>query len=213
MSEIEWGWSDLCCDKFQSCCFTSWFKTCYVCDCQPGSSANPDDQQEIEGQVHSVFAEPESWELGGGVDRMVFHDIGVYSFGFIYLQKLVKTCRFSITCETLIMRFHVWLILYNTSRDAHMSRDNFESSITSRSYPACECAPKSMSNICNFNQSYWVSQTTRFLIMIIFLCFTFEFIMRGRKIFNHSDALLFWLFRCCDPIYGVAPKLLFCDNS
>ena len=62
---------------------------------------NADDEQEIEGQVHSIFAEPESWELGGGADRMVFHDMGIYSFG-IYLQKLLKTCRISITCETLL---------------------------------------------------------------------------------------------------------------
>lgn len=121
-----------------------------------------------------------------------------------YLQKLVKTCRFSSTCKTLIMRFHVWLIRYNTSRDAHMSRDDFESSITLRSYPAFECPPKSISNTCNFNQSYQVSQTTRFLIMMIFLSFnTFKFIMREAKRFltiqmhcnsDCSDVVILW---CC----------------
>ena len=62
----------------------------------------------------------------------------------------------------------LWLILYNTSRNAHISRDNFESSITSRSYPACEYPPKSIGNICNFNQHYQVSRKMGFLFMMIF---------------------------------------------
>lgn len=138
----------------------------------------------------STFDFCRTWKLGIG---WWGRPDGFSWYGYLFIWNLFAETSKNLQnldhLWNLIMRFHVWLIFYNTSRDAHMSRDNFESSITSTSCPACECPPKFISNICNFSQSYQVSQTIRFLIMMIFLCFTFKFIMRGQKILNHSDAL------------------------